>query len=82
MSITDKLAGTVPVKAGKSCAMCAVLEQLKVEDKEAIINAMSVHISEPKRITDRQIADILQSEGYDISPNSVYRHRRNHMDPK
>ena len=82
MSITDKLASAVPVKAGKSCAMCAVLEDLKKEDREAIVEAMLVPISEPKRITDRQLADILQSEGYDISPNSVYRHRRNHVDPK
>jgi hypothetical protein len=82
MSITDKLANAVPVKVGKSCAMCSVLEQLKKEDREAIVEAMLVPISEIRRITDRQLADILQSEGYDISPNSVYRHRRNHMDPQ
>jgi hypothetical protein len=80
MSITDKLSSAVPVKAGKSCFMCAVLEELKEEDRKAIVDAMLVPIADLKRITDRQIADILQSEGYDVSPNSVYRHRRNHMD--
>jgi hypothetical protein len=80
MSITDKLASAVPNKAGKGCGMCSVLEQLGNEDKEAIINTMSIPASDPQRITDRQISEILKSEGYDVSPNSVYRHRQNHMD--
>jgi len=82
MSITDKLTSAVPNKAGKGCGLCAVLEQLSKEDREAIIQTLSISVTDPRRITDRQIADILQSEGYDISPNSVYRHRRNHMDIK
>ena len=82
MSITDKLASVVPNRAGKGCGMCAVLEQLSDEDKKAIIGALSVPASDQLRITDKQIADVLKSEGYDISPNSVYRHRQNHMDTK
>ena len=80
MSIKDKLASTVPGKAGKSCGMCSVLEKLDKEDKEAIVSAMSVPLNDQQRITDRQISEILQSEGYDVSNNSVYRHRQNHMD--
>lgn len=80
MSIVDRLESAVPNRSGKGCAMCYVLAQLKDEDKEAIISAMSVPVTEMQRITDRQIADILQSEGYDISHNSVYRHRQNHLD--
>jgi hypothetical protein len=80
MSISDKLADAVPNKYGKGCAMCSVLSQLNNEDKEAIISAMSVPITEIQRITDRQIASILQSEGYEVSHNSVYRHRQNHLD--
>lgn len=80
MSIADKLASVAPIKSGKACSMCSILDQLNKEDKEAIIGAMSIPISDPQRITDRQIADILKSEGYEISPNSVYRHRQNHMD--
>lgn len=82
MSIADKLDGAMPNKFGKSCGLCAILEQLSEEDKEAIIQTLSIPVTDPQRITDRQIADILQSEGYEISPNSVYRHRRNHMDNK
>jgi hypothetical protein len=80
MSITDKLASAVPNKAGKGCGMCSVLMQLSEEDKQAIVSAMAVPITEQQRITDKQIAEILKSEGYDISFNSVYRHRQNHMD--
>jgi hypothetical protein len=80
MSITDKLASAVPSKAGKGCGMCTVLEQLSEEDKKSIINAMAFPMNHPQRITDKQIADILRSEGYDVSHNSVYRHRQNHLD--
>ena len=80
MSITDKLASAVPSKAGKGCGMCSVLEQLSEEDKQAIISAMSAPMSDLQRITDKQISDILKSEGYDVSHNSVYRHRQNHLD--
>ena len=80
MSIKDKLANTVPNRAGKGCGLCLVLEQLDKEDREAIIDAMSIPVNDPQRITDRQIADILKSEGHDISHNSVYRHRQNHLD--
>jgi hypothetical protein len=80
MSITDKLASAVPSKAGKGCGMCSVLEQLDNQDREAIISTLSIPANDPQRITDRQISEILKSEGYDISPNSVYRHRNNHMD--
>jgi predicted HAD superfamily hydrolase len=80
MSITEKLTSAVPSKAGKGCGMCSVLEQLNDEDRVAIISAMRVPITVQQRITDRQIADILQSEGYEISHNSVYRHRQNHLD--
>ena len=80
MSITDKLASAVPNRSGKGCAMCSVLAQLNDEDKEAIVSAMAVPVTEQQRITDRQIAEILQSEGYEISFNSVYRHRQNHLD--
>ena len=80
MSITDKLASAVPNRSGKGCAMCSVLAQLNDQDKEAIISAMRVPVTELQRITDRQIAEILQSEGYEISFNSVYRHRQNHLD--
>ncbi len=80
MSITDKLASVAPNKSGKGCTMCSVLEQLKDEDRKAIVSVLRMPINHPQRITDRQIAEILQSEGYDISHNSVYRHRQNHMD--
>ncbi len=80
MSIANKLASAVPNKSGKGCGMCAVLEQLNDQDKEAIISTLSIPTNDPQRITDKQIAEILKSEGYEISPNSVYRHRQNHMD--
>lgn len=80
MSIKDKLASTVPNRAGKGCGLCLVLEQLNKEDREAILGAMSTPVNDPQRITDRQISEILRSEGHDISQNSVYRHRQNHLD--
>lgn len=80
MSIIDKLASAVPNKSGRGCGACLVLAQLKDEDRKAIIAALSVPGNDQRRITDRQIAEILKSEGYEISSNSLYRHRTNHLD--
>jgi hypothetical protein len=80
MSITDKLVSAIPNRVGKICGLCSVLEQINEEDKQAIISAISIPMSELQRISDRQISDILKSEGYDVSHNSVYRHRQNHLD--
>jgi hypothetical protein len=54
--------------------------QLNEEDRESIKNALAVPVTDQLRITDKQIAEILKSEGYDVSFNSVYRHRQNHLD--
>ena len=55
------------------------VDEIVEEDKQAIIGAMSIPMSDLQRITDKQIANILKSEGYDVSHNSVYRHRQNHL---
>ena len=80
MSIKDRLEEVVPTKAGKSCGMCMILKQLSDEDRELIQASLLVPAGDPKRVTDRQLSDILNSEGYNISFNSVYRHRANHLD--
>jgi Mg/Co/Ni transporter MgtE len=80
MSLIDKLQEVKPVKSGKGCLMCKVLESLPEEERNALNDAMSVPTDSINRITDRQLAEILRSEGYDLSLNSVYRHRQNHMD--
>lgn len=82
MSISDKIASIEIKKSGRSCAMCAILVSLNSEDREAITSAMTIPPTEVKRVTDRQIAEVLKSEGYDISHNQVFRHRQNHMDTK
>lgn len=80
MSIIDKLNNVEPVRTGKTCALCSILLQLNDEDKNAILSALSMPVTLSKRITDRQISNILKSEGYEISCASVFRHRQNHMD--
>jgi len=80
MSISQKLSDTVPTKSGKDCGMCLVLKVLSPKDHEAITAALYVPAGDPQRVTDKQIARILISEGYQISHNSIYRHRANHLE--
>jgi len=80
MSIKDKLEEVIPAKAGKGCGMCSVLNLLSAEDKKSLTEALSAPANGLGTVTNRQIADILSSEGYEISQHSVMRHRQNHMD--
>jgi hypothetical protein len=80
MSIKDKLEEIVPTKAGKGCGMCNVLDLLGAEDKKSLIEVLSAPANGSGTVTNRQVADILSSEGYEISHHSVMRHRQNHMD--
>lgn len=79
MSITNKLKEVTPMKSGRTCSMCSVLQTLDPQDRDAINEALLVPTHDHGRVSDRQLAQILKSEGYDVGINSVYRHRANHM---
>lgn len=78
MSLKEKLANR-PAKINNAvCQLCVVLEALDDEDRVALVGAINAPMSSPRRVSDRDIAELLREEGWDVSSNSVYRHRRNH----
>lgn len=80
MSLADKLKNVEPVINKSRCGVCFVLSQLNEEDAKALMEAMAIPLDSPARITDRQISEVLKTEGHEVSSNSVYRHRQNHME--
>lgn len=75
MGLADKLSQINPNFPGLPCGIARVLESLTDEkDKTALENIMNMR-SYPIGISNRQIHDILMSEGYDIAFASVRLHR-------
>jgi len=79
MSLADKLASLEPKVNRARCGVCTVLENIDKKEADLLNELMAAPISSPTRINDKQIAEVLRSEGFEISSNSVYRHRQNHM---
>lgn len=78
MSLREKLEA-LPVKTNNVvCQLCAVLEGLEDEDRVALVGAINTPVTSPRRVSDKDICDLLRAEGWQVSANSVYRHRRNH----
>jgi hypothetical protein len=75
MGLADKLNQINPTFPGLPCGIARVLETLtNEEDKNALENIMNMR-SYPIGISNRQIHEILMSEGYDVAFASVRLHR-------
>lgn len=79
MSLLDKLQNVEPESSRAYCRMCLVLEALEPTERKVLMEVLAVPTRELNRINDQQISKILKSEGYEVSSNSVYRHRKNHV---
>lgn len=80
MSLADKLANLEPTVNRARCGVCALLETLDQKERKLLIDLMSIPVGSRTRITDRQLSEVLRSEGYEVSSNSIYRHRQNHLE--
>lgn len=75
MGLADKLNQINPTFPGLPCGIARILDSLTDEkDKTALENIMNMR-SYPIGISNRQIHDILMSEGYDVAFASVRLHR-------
>lgn len=80
MSLLDKLTSLEPQINRARCAVCSLLEVLDEKEAEVLSDLIAVPVGSPTRITDRQLSDVLKSEGYVVSSNSIFRHRQNHLE--
>ena len=69
-SLAAKLAESRQPKPGPGCSFGAILRELDDIDRKALINALN------STMGGEQIADVLRTEGHDISGITVQRHRR------
>lgn len=76
MSLAKKLLFIPPAEPGLPCGIAKIKKQMSKIDFETLEVVMNVVHSESKRISNRQIHEVLLSEGYDIAYSSITLHRR------
>jgi hypothetical protein len=74
LSLADKLKTAIRSEPGLPCGIGRLLEKLEGEDKEALEIIFSTR-SRSGTISNRQVHEILVSEGHDIAFASVRLHR-------
>ena len=72
MSLDEALANYKAAHKGPKCSVCVLLLQLSDKEKDAL----RVALDDRSRYTGPGISSILKSEGYDIGPAAIGRHRR------
>jgi hypothetical protein len=75
VSLEKKLSEAKPLRRGAPCSMFTILAQLPARDRTALEKSLSCSRSDPTRLSNKQISEILKSEGHVISKETVQRHR-------
>ena len=70
MALSDALRVEANKKPGPTCTVCILIPTLSDADREALEAAMT-----DLAVTASAIARALQSEGHDVSPETLRRHR-------
>jgi hypothetical protein len=76
MSLSEKLSEVQPPAFGLPCGVSEAKRQMDAEDSQALDKVMSVGKESPQRLSNRQIQQILISEGYEVAYSSISLHRR------
>jgi hypothetical protein len=76
MSLSEKLLEVTPPSYGLPCGISEVKKQMSEKDLEALDSAMLIGKESPKRLSNRQIQQVLISEGYEVAYSSISLHRR------
>jgi hypothetical protein len=76
MSLSDRLSKIAPSESGLPCGVSKILKEMPEKDVKALEAVLAVDTSDSRRISNRQIHDVLLSEGYDIAYASIALHRR------
>lgn len=75
MTIEERLQ-SAPRKALNGCSLGKILDVLDVKDRQALETALLVPRESDDRISNAEIARILQDEGFDVRAKTVETHRR------
>lgn len=77
MSLAAKLSELAPSSPGLPCGIARILQKLDGDDKFALEAIANTHYVSGG-VSNRQIHEILLSEGYDIAFSSIRLHRSKH----
>lgn len=77
MSLSDRLSDASNQAAVVVCKLGALLhgERLTSKEKSQLQDILSVPDSDPTRVSNTALAQILREEGFDISKSSIDRHK-------
>lgn len=75
MTLANRLTEAKPTRRGAPCRMRIIMSELSSGDLTALEQALSRPRSDPTRLSNKQISDIMASEGKSISKETVQRHR-------
>lgn len=73
MSLTDRLNSMKPKQSGLPCSMGHSLGKMSDKDRATIEDVL---FSEPRALSNMQLLEVLQDEGYDVTYSAVSLHRR------
>lgn len=73
MGLADRLNSMKPRQSGLPCSMGLALAQMNDEDKKTMDGVL---FDEPRSLSNVQLVEVLQEEGYDVTYSAVSLHRR------
>lgn len=73
MALADRLSSMIPKQSGLPCSMGRALSSMEHEDYEVIEKAL---FDEARTLSNVQLVEALQEEGYDVTYSAVSLHRR------
>ena len=76
MALAEKFLDAHPSTFGLPCGIAKISEKMTSDDYETLVRVMDAPVSDPHRVSNRKIHEILISEGYDVSFSSISLHRR------
>jgi len=73
MALAEKLSGATPREGGRPCGIFRISQGMDEEDSQALKDAL---FAEPRTLSNTQLQELLNSEGYSVSYASISQHRR------
>lgn len=76
MSLAARFAQARPSQVGNPCGIGEVLRKVSPEDAKILESVLAVQTGEQGRLSNKQVRQILEDEGYVVALASVITHRR------
>lgn len=73
VGLADRLNSMKPKQSGLPCSMGLALTQMSNDDRAMVEDAL---FAEPRTLSNVQLVEALQEEGYDVTYSAVSLHRR------